>query len=260
MTVFDVFVNDRKLCRAGVGRDGVLNAIVSWVKLTGEAARTARRLKAPTEETRLQVGGLSNDIHRRWPEQMLKTGDRITVAVEAAKTFDPPVREKRRDPKLEEEREKSYYLRLKRKFEGPSRGSSGRARRAVDESETTFLNVDLDIWSKSPLDELVDAFGRKACVLHVGKEGRRYSAHLELAASPRNADQAITRFVGLVEALPRAARALWNRAQIREFNVGIQAGTTPYSYELRLQPTTLLSLARIDARLGVTVYRAGLST
>jgi hypothetical protein len=49
MTVFDVFVNDRPVCRAGIGRVGVLSATVSWVRLTGEAQRTARRLKESSE-------------------------------------------------------------------------------------------------------------------------------------------------------------------------------------------------------------------
>lgn len=46
-----------------------------------------------------------------------------------------------------------------------------------DEKRTQFLNVDLDIFSKVPLDRIVDAFGEKVFVLHAGKWGRRYSAH-----------------------------------------------------------------------------------
>jgi hypothetical protein len=63
MTVFDVYVNDRKCCRAGVGADGVLTAIVNWVKLTGLAAQAARRLKQPLEESRIHVGGLGRQAH-----------------------------------------------------------------------------------------------------------------------------------------------------------------------------------------------------
>jgi hypothetical protein len=257
MTVFDVFVNDRKLCRAGVGTDGVLNTIVSWVKLTGSAAHTARRLKTPPEETRLHVGGLSKGIHRRWPGRMLKAGDRVTIAVGTGQTFDRPVREAPTDPKLREEQEKRYYLLLKRKYERPPAPPSSGGSPVGHESETRFLNVDVDIWSNSPLDRLVDAFGRKVCALHVGREGRNFSAHLELAVFPRNADQLIRRFVTLVDGLPAPARTLWNRARIREFNIGIQAGTGPHSYELRLRPETLREVARVDARVGLTVYGAG---
>ena len=227
MTVFDVYVNGRKLCRAGVGKEGVLDAIVSWVKLTGAAARTARRLRSRVEETRLEVGGLAGDTHRRWPERNLKTGDRVVIEVVAATTFDPPVREEPRHLKVTNE-------------------------------NTTFLNVDLDIWSRSPLEPLVKAFGKKVCVLHVGKEGRRHGAHLELAASGDrdNADQLIRSLVSLVKKLPRSRRTLWNRAQVREFNVGIQAATKPFNYDLRLQQKTLDAMASVNARLGITVYGA----
>jgi hypothetical protein len=227
MTVFDVYVNGRKLCRAGVGKDGVLDAIVSWVKLTGAAARTARRLRSPGEETRLQVGGLAKGTHRRWTDRSLKTGDRVAIDVVAAERFDRPVREEPRH-------------------------------RKVMDDNTTFLNVDLDIWSSSPLEPLVKAFGRKVVVLHVGKEGRRHGAHLELAASGDrdNADQLIRSFVTLVKKLPRSSRTLWNRAQVREFNVGIQAATKPFNYDLRLQQKTLQAMASVNARLGITVYGA----
>lgn len=227
MTVFDVYVNGRKLCRAGVGKDGVLDAIVSWVRLTGAAARTARRFKGPIEETRLQVGGLAGATHRRWPGRTLKIGDRVAIEIVAAETFDPPAREEPRRPKLTEQ-------------------------------AATFLNVDLDIWSRSPLEPLVTAFGKKVCVLYVGKEGRRHGAHLELATSGDrdNSDQLIRGLVRLVKMLPRSSRTLWNRAQLREFNVGIQAATKPYNYDLRLEPKTLDAVASVNARLVITVYGA----
>src|SRR5512133_2888069 len=92
MTVFDVYVNERRCCRAGVGADGVLTAIVSWVKLTGPAARNARRLGQPAEESRIQVGGLSKGTHRSWLEQRLTAGDRVAIAVGKAAVADRPLR------------------------------------------------------------------------------------------------------------------------------------------------------------------------
>jgi hypothetical protein len=254
MTVFDVFVNDRKICRAGVGARGVLSATVTWVRLTGTAQGTARRLKEPSEQTGLAVGGLSKGIHRRWPSRDLTTGDRVTIAIASARTFDRPVREEPLDPKLREQQERQYYLRLKRRFERPPGPTAAAVRRDVNASDTRFLNVDLDIWARSPLDVLTDAFGTRVCVLHVGREGRYFSAHVELATLPRDPDRLIRRFVALVRDLPRAARRLWNQARVREFNLGLQAGTNPYSYGLRLEPETLRAMASVDARFGLTVY------
>jgi hypothetical protein len=55
---------------------------------------------------------------------------------------------------------------------------------SIDEEETTLLNVDLDIISKSRLEPLVAAFGSKVSVLYVGPERSRYGAHLELGGRP----------------------------------------------------------------------------
>jgi hypothetical protein len=186
---------------------------------------------------------------------MLQTGDRVTIAVASARTFDRPTLEEPQDP-LREQQERRYYMLLKRRFEGPPRRTSPAGRREVNASDTRFLNVDLDIWARTPLDALTDAFGTRVCVLHVGREGRDFSAHVELATLPRDADRLIRRFVALVEDLPRAARRLWNQARVREFNLGIQGGTSPYSYDLRLEPETLRAMARVDARFGLTVYAA----
>jgi hypothetical protein len=80
-------------------------------------------------------------------------------------------------------------------------------------THTHFLNVDLDILSKSTLQPLVDAFGKKVIVLFSGKVKRTYRAHLELAKMTKTADATVKDFCALVEALPNAERALWNRAK-----------------------------------------------
>lgn len=110
MTIFDVYLNDRKLCRAGVGADGVLTALVRWVKLTGVPATKARRLGEPVEETALDVGGLSEDVHKKWLEgRRLKAGDRVTIVIGTSGASDPPAH-----------RAAAYRA--------PTRGQNGRAR------------------------------------------------------------------------------------------------------------------------------------
>jgi len=83
-------------------------------------------------------------------------------------------------------------------------------------------------------------------VLHSGRWGRRYSAHFELTGSgivrsgasqsgvSKEADRLIRRFVSLVEQLPRPARRLWNQADSREFNIGIEAAARSKMFEMRL--------------------------
>ena len=164
MTVFDVYLNDRQRCRAGVGADGVLTAIVDWVKLTGAAARTARRMKRPLEEMHLHVGGLRDGVHRSWLEQSVRAGDRITVAIGRARSADPPV----------------------------TRKPANRPRRPIV-GQTSFLNVDLDIVSKTPLDSLINALGRSVLVLYAGPERRRHVAHLDATVDATDRGDAAAR-------------------------------------------------------------------
>jgi len=126
----------------------------------------------------------------------------------------------------------------------------------TEEEGTTFLNVDLEVISRTPLDPLVRAFGRKVDVLHVGPWGRRYGAHVEVAGSGYrgNADSLIRRLVTLVKALPRNARRLWDTAQSRVFNVGIEAAAKSRTFELRLEPETLMAVAGVAGCIVITVY------
>jgi hypothetical protein len=126
----------------------------------------------------------------------------------------------------------------------------------TDEEGTTFLNVDLEVISRTPLDPLVQAFGRKVDVLHVGPWGRRYGAHVEVAGSGYrgNADSLIRRLATLIKALPQSARRLWDTAQSREFNVGIEAAAKSRTFELRLERETLMAVAGVAGRIVITVY------
>ena len=123
-----------------------------------------------------------------------------------------------------------------------------------DVPQTHFLNVDLDLYSKSDLQPLITFLGRKVCLLHAGRYKRSYSAHLELARVTRNADAAIRRFCALVETFPRAERNHWNRAKVRDFNIGVQSAMQPHSYEIGLEEDTVKAVSQIHARIVFTVY------
>jgi len=124
-----------------------------------------------------------------------------------------------------------------------------------DGDETYFLNVDLDVFARSSLEPLAEAFGSKVFQLYVGRHGRNYGAHFELRASPgRGADALIVGLVQLVKSLPRSVRTIWNEAYRRDFNIGIQGGLEPRVYELPLKPETLKLVSSVNARVVVTVY------
>ena len=117
-----------------------------------------------------------------------------------------------------------------------------------------FLNVDLDIYSRSDLQPLVTALGKKVYELYVGRDRRTYSAHLELTKITKNADAAILAFCALIRLLPRAERRVWNSARVRELNIGIQAALQPHSYVTLVSAQAVKAAAEIGARIGFTVY------
>ena len=121
---------------------------------------------------------------------------------------------------------------------------------------TRYANVDLDIYAGVPLDGFVQGLGDEAVVLFVGGARRKYEAHVELASShmAMSADDAIVGLSRLIRRLPRVHRRVWDSAQRREFNIGIEAGLEPHGFELRLQQQTLQAITNVRGVLVITVY------
>jgi len=121
MLCFDVMVNGKRLCRAGVKRAGVLSAIVSWVGGSPNAA--TKRGRTRRGETELRVGGLyhvgrTRHVFPHWVSRRLMPGDEVTVRIVKAKGFDRPQRENVETRQWVEEQERAYYEKMRRKYEG----------------------------------------------------------------------------------------------------------------------------------------------
>jgi len=131
--------------------------------------------------------------------------------------------------------------------------------RAFDESESHLLNVDLDIWSKRSLAPLVPAFGSKVFLLHEGWEDPLYGAHFEVTSliAQEGAVSLIQQFLSMIEGLPKSARRLWNAAERREFNIGIQGSFKPHCRDWRLDSATLAAIARVKAGVVFSLYSTG---
>jgi hypothetical protein len=127
-----------------------------------------------------------------------------------------------------------------------------------DSSKSTgFLNVDLEIFSKRDLQPLIGALGEKVLVLDSALERRTYRAHLELTRIPSTPDAMIRAFCALIEGLPKPARHLWTQAKRRDFNIGVEAGTSSRRpREFALSTETLKAAHRLGARIAFTVYAA----
>ncbi len=122
------------------------------------------------------------------------------------------------------------------------------------QAATHFLNVDLDIYSKSNLLPLVDGLGRKIAVMYVGKIRGQHRAHLEVARYTRSADVTIRALCKLIEALPKNLRALSDAATVRSFSIGIQAGTHPDSIDFVVGPSAVKAVSDVAAQIVITVY------
>jgi len=111
MIAFEVTLNGQRLCTASAGETGVLTAAVTWVM------RAAPGVTEPCD-LRLEVGGLANDAHLRWPTpHKLAVGDEVVVKILEAAHSDPPSRTERDDQAFVEAEERKYYERLKLKYE-----------------------------------------------------------------------------------------------------------------------------------------------
>jgi hypothetical protein len=117
-----------------------------------------------------------------------------------------------------------------------------------------YINVDLEIMSRSKLDVLVAELGPKLHEMHVGASGGYHRANYEVALVHATPSVAIQRFVRLVERLGPKPRRAWDRAARRDFNVGIQAGLAPRSFELAIDEQAVRAVASVGGRIVVTVY------
>jgi hypothetical protein len=99
---FEVHVNGKRACVAGIGELGVLSAILTWVKRS--PTRRAKGLAKQTwckEELTLGVGGLITHEEREsskrveWLGRDLAVGDEIRIVITSRAKHDPPRMRKR---------------------------------------------------------------------------------------------------------------------------------------------------------------------
>src|SRR5438874_2813293 len=101
MRAFEVSLNGKKLCVAGIGEDGVLSTCLNWVTRGGVG------------DLFLQVGGLISPTEESvtWVRQKpLKVGDRVQFRIGDRKSVDEPIKRHRID-QVQRRREEKRYVR-----------------------------------------------------------------------------------------------------------------------------------------------------
>ena len=103
---FEVYLNSKRLCVAGIGDEGVLSTVVTHVVGKGR------------NQVDLNVGGLISPTREfvEWRRQSLRTGDEIRVKIVEATSVDRPNVRRKEDPKQELKRQKRYVRDMARKL------------------------------------------------------------------------------------------------------------------------------------------------
>jgi hypothetical protein len=135
MIVFEVIINGKRACRAGVGRAGVLTTIVNWVGRSPRAPRKGGRTRSG--EAWVNVGGMHvtkgrANVHPRWLNRVVRPGDEILVRVVESRSSDRPKWKTVNTEADIRKQQRAYYFRMKEKFE-PKRGP--RARRVTGKAK-----------------------------------------------------------------------------------------------------------------------------
>jgi hypothetical protein len=117
-----------------------------------------------------------------------------------------------------------------------------------------FINVDLDIKSRSDLSGLVEAWRDRLILNYLDNSRNKHWLRVFLTSEPKSPTEAIRQFARLIRGLPRQARTTWTRAASKEFDIGIQAGYETRSGEWVLEAEILRTVADLGGRLRITVY------
>jgi hypothetical protein len=138
----------------------------------------------------------------------------------------------------------------------PLTGSVRQTRRKNRKVEpgAVYLNVDLEIRSRSNLRPLVDALRRRLFVLHAGRVRGVFFASFEVGGVTLPPDAAIGRLARALSDLPPSLRRLWEGARDRVFDIGLEKTTGRGRFPLALRQETVKTIARLDARVALTLY------
>lgn len=121
----------------------------------------------------------------------------------------------------------------------------------------SFMNVALEIFSRSDLQPLAAAFGPSVRVFYLGKEFGLFKAYFypgERQRQPKTPELGIVWYCKLVNALPPSKRKLWDAAKSRSFDIGIEAPAKGKYYWSAVSSEATRAAAEVGAQIAITVY------
>ena len=112
MLAFEIHLNGKKLCTAGIGEQGVLSTIINW--RLGDS-QDHRQIE---EEIRLQVGGFvsRSEEYVDWLKEGLRRGDELTIRIVEVASADTPLKKRRENPAARLRNQKAYVRGMAKRF------------------------------------------------------------------------------------------------------------------------------------------------
>lgn len=115
--------------------------------------------------------------------------------------------------------------------------------------------MDLHVRSRVPLAPLFNEWKNLARIPDSKPPRQARWLLVNLPGQPRSAEAAARALLRRVKRLSKAGLRAWMGASSRIFDIGIQAGITPHSFEdVKLSAATLRDLAQVKGSILVTVY------
>jgi len=106
MLAFEVHLNGKKVCTAGIGEPGVISSIITWVLGDGKGRPSEQ------EQVGVRVGGLISrtEQHVTWFNRPLRRGDKISIRIVEVDDADTPKKQPR-ESLAQRRRQQQAYLR-----------------------------------------------------------------------------------------------------------------------------------------------------
>jgi hypothetical protein len=121
-------------------------------------------------------------------------------------------------------------------------------------TKSQFLNVDLHVESRQDLASLAAALAPAAGTWQSWQHRRMHFLHGSLGIADETPSDLLVAAGSQLRRLRGSARAAWNGAKVREFDLGIQAGSSAARGECTLSVDALHAACRLGAQIRITVY------
>lgn len=127
----------------------------------------------------------------------------------------------------------------------------------TDPVDSSFINLDLELCSAEDLSPLAAHFGNRVFLLDCAETNGGFVLVAEpliegnLCADPL---QCTDHLLALVESLPPALRAGWERCSSRRFDYGFDGGFEGRPYAVVLDVARVGRIAAIGVEIGMTLY------